>query len=105
MLNDGLEEIENVAFLGCVSLKEIVLPPSLKRISESAFCNCPELMEIRMPEGVEVYKDDMVDVFDNGNSAVRTGKGQIYFYKDPFLAEIQPDNPFKGCSRAAVIAE
>lgn len=102
VLHESIEEIDDVAFLGCTSLKSITLPRSLKRISESAFCDCSNLMEIRMPEGVEVFEDNMADVFENGNCAVRTGKGQIYFYGDPYLAEKKTDNPFKGCSRVSI---
>ena len=103
ILHEGIEEIDNVAFLGCAHLTRIVLPASLRQISESAFTNCQNLREIHMPADVQIYEDDMVDINDNGACAVRTGRGRVYMYYDPFVAQKQPGNHFKGCNRATVI--
>jgi len=52
VLNEGLEEIGDGAFLGALGVTEIALPASLKRIGPMAFYACG-LREISIPESVE----------------------------------------------------
>ena len=52
ILPEDLEDIGEVAFFGCRSLKKIVLPPSLKIIREEAFGESG-LLAVTIPEGAE----------------------------------------------------
>ena len=49
---DGVEIINNQAFLDCSQITEIELPPSLRTVGVSAFSNCSALERICFPEGV-----------------------------------------------------
>lgn len=57
VFNDGLEEIDNLAFYGCKSLKEVRLPKTLTGIGKSAFEGCTELRNVDFQEGLK-YIDD-----------------------------------------------
>ena len=46
---DGVTELGNVAFTGCVSLKSVTFPDSLKKIALSCFSDCTGLTEIELP--------------------------------------------------------
>ena len=49
----NVERIRKAAFSGCMSLKMIVFPASLRQIDYRAFCDCESLTELIIPEGVE----------------------------------------------------
>ena len=49
---DTVTRIHGYGFAGCVSLKEIHLPASIKRIPYHAFIDCRSLTSIVIPEGV-----------------------------------------------------
>ena len=51
-LPEGITSLEPGMFSGCVSLKDVVLPASLKYIQGRAFQNCTSLERIRLPEGL-----------------------------------------------------
>ena len=53
-LPEGITSLEPAVFSGCVSLKEVVFPGSLKYIQGRAFENCAALERIRLPEGLKV---------------------------------------------------
>lgn len=61
---EGVERIEDSAFMGCKALKEVILPSSLRVIETDAFRMCLELESIVIPEGV--YEIGM-DVFTSCN--------------------------------------
>ena len=52
ILNDGLEEIGEYAFSGCV-LVCIDIPPSIRAIRNGAFYNCSRLMTANLNHGLE----------------------------------------------------
>jgi hypothetical protein len=45
-------------FSGCVSLKKITLPSTVKYIGNNAFSGCTSLEEINLPEGLLVIGDE-----------------------------------------------
>lgn len=49
----GIEEIPDYAFLGCISLRKVSLPPGLKKIGFQAFSECSGLEEINLPASLE----------------------------------------------------
>lgn len=48
----GVTVIPDYAFLGCTSLKRVVLPPSLKKIGFQAFSECSALESVNLPESL-----------------------------------------------------
>ncbi len=52
ILPDGLVNIGNFAFLGCLELTEITIPDSVTSIGEGAFFNCGSLMSIAISASV-----------------------------------------------------
>ena len=52
----NLSSIGYCAFCRCVSLKQINLPPSLKRIGTYAFSQCESLKEVVIPLSVQIIK-------------------------------------------------
>ena len=46
-------EIASKAFYDCGKLRQVVLPPTLRRIQHHAFDGCHKLKTINLPEGVE----------------------------------------------------
>ena len=50
ILPEGIEMIENEAFLECKELKRVVIPQSVRRIGESAFYGCENLEVVELPE-------------------------------------------------------
>ena len=56
-LPEGVERIEDRAFLGCTQIKVVELPSSVKSIGTDAFKLCTNLRRIDMPDGlVEIGK-------------------------------------------------
>ena len=56
-LHDGLEVIEERAFNGCRSLREILFPPSVRAIKDRAFQDCSELTTAILNDGLEVIEE------------------------------------------------
>ena len=52
-LCDGLERIEEHAFRGCKSLKNMHIPSTVKEIDEKAFYECEQLVEVELSTGIE----------------------------------------------------
>lgn len=51
-LPEGLTDIGDCAFMDCVQIERLVLPEGLKRLGGSAFAYCHALTEVTIPEGV-----------------------------------------------------
>ena len=49
----NVTEIPDYAFLGCTSLRKVILPDGLKKIGFQAFSECKSLEEINLPAGLE----------------------------------------------------
>lgn len=54
---EGVEEIENKAFLNCTQLTSLTLPLSLRIIGEYAFSGCSSLPHLEIPQGVTTLHD------------------------------------------------
>lgn len=50
ILPEGLELIENEAFIGCTALKEVALPNSVKEIGDRAFSGCTSLVSFTVSD-------------------------------------------------------
>ena len=50
---DGLTEIREQAFKGCITLQTIMLPDSLKRVEREAFAECKKVLKCNIPVTVE----------------------------------------------------
>ena len=54
ILNDGLEEIGELAFWGC-TLERIDIPPTIREIDETAFEDCSNLLTVRFCDEIEEF--------------------------------------------------
>jgi hypothetical protein len=52
-LGEGVEEIGELAFYGCTSLREIVIPPAIRVLNDLTFRECSELMIVVLGKGLE----------------------------------------------------
>ncbi len=52
-LKNGLEEIGEYAFMGCLSLKDVYVPEGVKRIGLGAFSGCKTLSSAQFPLTIE----------------------------------------------------
>lgn len=50
--SSGITEIPDYAFLGCTSLRKVLLPEGLKKIGFQSFSECSALEEINFPESL-----------------------------------------------------
>ena len=50
---NGVTEIGELAFEGCVKLKHIIFPASLKKIGSFAFADCSELENLILPPSIK----------------------------------------------------
>lgn len=53
ILEEGITNIDEKAFLSCEHLRQVTLPSTLKSIGDAAFASCKELEEILLPEGLQ----------------------------------------------------
>ena len=112
VIPDGTQIIGDNAFLNynCRSLKEIIIPDSVKTIGNSSFSNCRNLLSIEIPEHVTSIGDR---AFDSCNDLVRVklpasltyiGDAAFAFCYDlenisiPENVETVGNAVFKGCS-------
>ena len=49
----GVTEIGTMAFSGCVSLKEVIVPGTVKSIGDFAFAECVKLSKVKLSAGVQ----------------------------------------------------
>ncbi len=61
LLPDSVREIGNYAFMNCYALREIRMPESVDRIGAGLFQNCWQLRSVRMPEGTVSLGTDMFE--------------------------------------------
>jgi hypothetical protein len=54
VLNNGLVVIEKFSFFHCISLKCIVIPPTIREIEEDAFSECTQLSLVILQNGLAV---------------------------------------------------
>ena len=52
-IEEGIETVDDYAFLGCENLETVILPTTLKRIGKGAFANCKKLKNIEFPDGMK----------------------------------------------------
>lgn len=78
IIEEGIEEIANYAFLGAKNVEEIVLPKSLNVIGNYAFTNCRKLKKIVIPKGVEKIGDDAFYGWKNDQTIIIKGNTNKY---------------------------
>lgn len=67
--NDGvLDEIQHGTFVGCKSLKSIIIPNSVRRIGVSAFDGCFALSEVTFPSSFPVLEEINESAFEDCES-------------------------------------
>ena len=52
ILEEGLNNISNYAFIECINLKSVIMPKSLTSIDNWAFYNCSSLTDFSIPNSV-----------------------------------------------------
>ncbi len=55
ILGKGLEEIGELAFYKCTSLREIVIPPAIRVIHKEAFFECSQLTNVCFCDEIEEF--------------------------------------------------
>ena len=85
---EGIEEIEEKAFMGYPMLRSVTIPDSVVEIGNSAFEECAELQSVRMANGLKKI----------GSSAFRECRSLQSVTIPDSMTEIG-DNAFQGCSR------
>ncbi len=73
---ENTEEIKNNAFDGCINLKEIHLPNTLKCIGIEAFKNCHSLKEIKLPDYIEMIIMNPFRGCDSLNISFANGRNE-----------------------------
>lgn len=57
IIEDGIINIEEDAFLACENLESVSLPDSIEKIDKSAFKDCGKLKTINIPNSVKIIED------------------------------------------------
>ena len=76
--------LENICFRGCISLSNIVLPNSLRRMDDGSFENCTSLTSIVVPSGVSKISQYAFRSCNNlknitiSNGVTAIGEGAFY---------------------------
>ncbi len=52
VIPDGITKIKKLAFVGCISIKNVTIPSSVKSIGVSSFAFCPNIESVSMAEGI-----------------------------------------------------
>lgn len=101
-VREGVETIAKSVFADLTSLKEVVLPDSVKLIEEHAFENCPSLCKIHFGNGIEKI-DTAAFLDDTALTSVSLPASIKEVGQKPFSGY----KPFKGCTnlKEFVIAE
>ena len=73
LLEEGVEEIDSYAFYGCVNLRTIDIPASVRKIGDAAFAGCAGLQFIRVDPANEYY-------FSWGNCLLEKETGRLIAY-------------------------
>lgn len=58
---DGVDEIKDITFLHCRTIKSISLPKSVKKIGNAAFSQCYKLEQINIPQGLTEICESVFD--------------------------------------------
>lgn len=54
----NLDEIGEEAFMGCSSIKTIIIPKGIKTIKRKAFLNCESLETVKLPDGLDEIEEE-----------------------------------------------
>lgn len=54
IIGEGIENVGQFSFHGCVSLEEVKLPSTIKSIEKFSFSQCPGIKNINVPESVTI---------------------------------------------------
>ena len=57
-IEDGIQEIGNMAFSACYKLQRITIPESVVELGENVFKNCKSLKHIKIPSAVKAIRYD-----------------------------------------------
>ena len=88
---EGITEISDAAFRGCVGLTYVKLPASLEWLGDEAFYNCTSFEKLTVPDGVThigrgCFGADMVaEELDNGETAVFSTNVSLSSISLPFV--------------------
>ena len=86
VLQQGVEQILDDAFLECTALEEIVIPKSLTSVSGYAFQNCTAFKTICYDGDATSWKK--ITITSNGNSKF-TGATKLYAHTVTFTGDLQ----------------
>lgn len=102
-LDEGMTELSAEAFWGCVFLKEIRLPSTLRVIGENAFQDCMLLRELQLSEGIESIEDGAFFGCSSLTVLYFMGEEQAL---EQLLESVAPKNePFVNCEQCYLYSE
>lgn len=78
VIEEGIEEIGDYAFLGMDNLEEITLPSTLKKIGKYAFVKCTSIHEIHIPKSVTYIGQNAFEGWNENQTVEIVQKGQGY---------------------------
>lgn len=87
ILENGIEVIDDYAFLGCEKLGSIVIPSSVQKVGKGAFYGCESLLALTLPDGVVMI----------GEAAFQNCRSINTFGIPPSVSVIC-DSAFSGCT-------
>lgn len=100
-LNEGLEEIGEMAFANQYFKDTLTLPSTIKKIGDYAFCNCTAIEKVVLPKNLEVYGDNAFGgatavgefAIDSSNANFSIYDGMLYNKNRTILIQC-PSNRF-----------
>lgn len=75
IMSEGIETIDEDAFLKCIALEEVSIPESVKNIKRNAFYGCSSFENIKLPTQIEKVGKS---AFEYTNLFNKVEKGDIY---------------------------
>lgn len=92
IIEEGVEQISQGAFMACRLLTKVTLPSTLKTIEQEAFYKCSHLTDISIPEGLSTLGDEVFFSCDSLRSITLPAS----------ITEI-PKGTFLGCKKLETV--
>lgn len=101
-LNEGLEEIGEMAFANQYFKDTLTLPSTIKKLGDYAFCNCTAVEKVVLPKNLEEYGDNVFGgstavaefAIDSSNAYYSVDNQGILYNKNKTVLVQCPSNRF-----------
>lgn len=97
VIEEGIKEIGNSAFLSCYKLNSVTLPESLTTVDDYAFSGCRKLLSVTIPESVTHIGEQAFgySALDSNGESYKIEGFKIYGYKGSVAEKYATDNGFE----------